>query len=421
MDFAPLLAAVDSPPLSMELRIPLSALNFLEFAIWGAWFVVLGQYLNAINFSRKAIGSIYATMSLGAIFSPMFVGAIADRYFAAQLLMGVLHLIGAGLLCWMAYIHTERKFFWVTLLYSLVYTPTMSLTNAVGLANIPDSNRDFPMIRVFGTIGWIAANLALKLVLKPGQPVNNRPLLLAAVLSLVLGVFSFFLPNTPPAASAEGLTVAESFSAFFSTMGDAVGLLKETQFATFFGVSLLISIALAFYYSFTSLYLEKRIGVRPDNVGPLMTLGQWVELAVMFTLPWFLATLGIKWVLAVGMAAWGVRYAIFALEKPFALIVFAVAIHGICFDFFFAAGMIHVGNIAPEFAKASAQALFLMVTYGIGMYLGTEASGWLNQALTTKVVDPKTGAASDVTDWRTFWAVPAVGSLVSLVLFLILT
>ena len=140
-------------------------------------------------------------------------------------------------------------------------------------------------------------------------------------------------------------------------MGEAVGLLQETQFAAFFGVSLLISIALAFYYSFTSLYLEKRIGVAPDNVGPLMTLGQWVELAVMFTLPWFLQTLGIKWVLAVGMAAWGVRYAIFALEKPFALIVFAIAIHGICFDFFFAAGMIHVSNIAPEAAKASAQAL----------------------------------------------------------------
>src|SRR5688572_26308964 len=162
-----LLAASEAPPLSWELRLPLSTLNFLEFAIWGAWFVVLGQYLDSLNFSRKAIGSIYATMSLGSIFSPIFIGAIADKYFASQWLLAILHLSGAALLYWLAHIKTSRKFYWVALTYALVYSPTLALSNAVVFTHIPDSERDFPSIRVLGTIGWIAANLVLKVLLKP--------------------------------------------------------------------------------------------------------------------------------------------------------------------------------------------------------------------------------------------------------------
>ena len=196
-------AGANPAPLDLAVRMPLSVMTFLEFAVWGAWYVVLGNYLNTIGFSRKDIGRVYATIPLGAIISPMFVGAIADRYFASEQLMAVLHIAGAGLLAWLAYIRTPRLFFWVTLGYALMYTPTLSLSNAVVFANVPTS-LDFPEIRVLGTIGWIVAGLSLRLFIRPGQQVNNSPLLLGAVLSAILGLVSLFLPHTPPLASGSG-------------------------------------------------------------------------------------------------------------------------------------------------------------------------------------------------------------------------
>lgn len=383
-------------------------MQFLEYAIWGAWFVVLGQYLNSLKFTGKQIGSIYATMSLGGIISPIIFGAIADKLFASQYVIGALHLVGCGLLYWMAQIKTPFKFYWVTLAYALVYAPTMALTNAIIFANVPDSQRDFPTIRVLGTIGWIAANLSLKVLLKPGEPVNNRPLLLASVLSAILGVFAFFLPNTPPADSASALPFV-----------DALELLAEPSFAIFFGVSFFITIALAFYYSFTSLFLEQKIGVQPGNVGPLMTIGQWMEIVFLLLLPTFLDMLGLRWVLILGMAAWGIRYAIFSAGGPFPLIVLGLALHGICFDFFFAAGFIYVDQTAPQAIRNSGQALFGTLTYGLGMYLGTEASGWTHHYFTKEVVDPTTQEKVRVTDWKKFWMVPCVGVFVCLVPFLI--
>ena len=395
------------PPLTMELRIPLSALHFLEFAIWGAWWVVLGQYLEGLHFSRKAIGNIYATMSLGSIIAPMFVGAIADRYFAGEHVMAALQLTGAVLLFCMARTTGQRSFYWVTLLYALTFAPTLSLVNALVFPHIPavDHDRVFPLIRLWGTVGWITSNLGLKLILKPGRPVSNRPLQLAAGLSLVLGVFSFWLPHTPPHAEASPF--------------DAFALLNDPSFAVFFGVSFLIAMAAAFYFGFVAIYLEKKVGIRSDNVGPLTTIGQWVELGVMFTVGWSLENFGMKWVLAIGMAAWGIRFGFFALGKPIALVVLGVALHGLCFDYFFTAGFIHVAKTAPEAISASAQGLFGVVTYGLGMYLGTEASGWLNQRLTREVVDPATGTVERITDWRTFWLIPAVSILVSVALFVI--
>jgi nucleoside transporter len=371
--------------------------------------VVLGNYLNSLNFSRKDIGRIYATMYLGAIISPMFMGTIADLYFAGEQLNGVLHLIGAVLLFWMARIHQPRLFYWVALAYALVYSPTLALANSVVFSNIPDPQRDFPTIRVLGTIGWIAAGMSLRLFIKPGQPVNNRPLLLASVLSLVLGVFSFFLPYTPPQATEGEIPFLK-----------AVQLLEEPSFAIFYGVSFLITLALAFYYSWTALFLEKAGGVKPENVGPLMTIGQWVEIFFMFSLPWFLQELGMKWVLALGMAAWAIRYAIFASNGPLLFLLVGLALHGVCFDFFFAAGFIYVDQAAPPGIKNSAQSLFAVLTYGLGMWLGTEASGWLNQRLTKEQIKPTTGEKERVTDWRTFWLVPCAGAALSLILFLIL-
>jgi nucleoside transporter len=403
-----LLAAADAAAsLELGMRLPLSALNFLEFAIWGAWYVVLGNYLNSLQFSRKDIGRIYATIPIGSVIAPLFVGAIADMYFASEQLLGVLHLAGAVLLFAMAQIKQPRAFFWTALAYALAYSPTLALANAVVFANVPASENDFPMIRVLGTVGWILAGLSLRLFIKPGQPVNNRPLLLAAALSLILGVYSFFLPHTPPKGKSE----------VFLT---ALDLFKDSSFAVFFGVSFLITIALAFYYSFTPLYLESGTKVKPANVGPVMTIGQWVEIGFMLSLPWFLAQLGMKWVLLLGMAAWAVRYALFTVGRPFALVLLGIALHGICFDFFFAAGFIYVDKTAPEAIRASAQSLFAVLTYGLGMWLGTEASGYLNQWLTTEAIDPNTGEKTRVTNWNQFWLYPCLGALLSLLLFAVL-
>lgn len=407
-------AAAEKPALELAMRIPLSVMNFLEFAIWGAWFVVLGNYLHSMNFSRPAIGRIYATMSLGAVISPMFVGTIADRYFSSQLLMGVLHLAGGALLFWMANIKTVRQFYWVTLAYALVYAPTLALSGSVTFANVPDGGRDFPSIRVLGTIGWIAAGIALRFLLKPGEPVNNRPLLLAAVLSIVLGVYSFFMPDTPPSAASDR-SILEGIPFL-----KAVNLLSDFSFAVFFGVSFFITLALAFYYSWTALFLEQEAKVKPENVGPVMTIGQWMEIIFLLALPWFLENLTMKWVLALGMAAWGLRYAIFASKAPFEILLIGVALHGVCFDFFFAAGFIHVDNTAPSDIKASGQALFAVLTYGLGMWLGTEASGWLNQWATVETTDPATGAIVKKTDWTKFWSIPCIGVVIALIAFVAL-
>jgi nucleoside transporter len=337
----------------------------------------------------------------------MFIGAIADRWFASEYVMAASHLIGAVLLFVLAKVKTPFGFYWIALLYALAYAPTLALVNSIVFAHVPDATRDFPLIRVAGTIGWILAGLSLKVLLKSGQPVNNRPIMLAGALSIVLGIASFYLPHTPPSGEGEIPFIA------------ALNLLKEPSFAIFFGVSFLVTIALAFYFSFTAIFLERRIGVNTENIGPLMTIGQMVEIFFMFSLGWFIKTLGMEYVLALGILAWILRYAFFAIGSPFLLILLGIGLHGICFDFFLGAGFIHVENTAPAGIRASAQQLFSVVTYGLGMYIGTEASGWLNQWLTREEKDPASGAIVRVTRWRAFWLVPCVGAVIALALFLL--
>ena len=425
----PLVLFAQAPDLPLERRVPFSILHFLEFAIWGAWFVVLGNYLNStLGFSRKDIGRIYATMPLGTVLAPLFAGTLADRYFAAEHVMGVLHLLGGLLLYAMAMARNPRPFYWAAFVYALLYSPTLALVNSIPFAHVPDAERDFPTIRVFGTIGWIAAGLSLRFLLRPGEPVNNRPLLVASGLSIALGLFSFFLPHTPPPQESsftrdvQELMSDPANSAIVNNIPflNALDLLREPSFAVFFGVSFFITLALAFYYSWTALYLENDAGVKPENVGPLMTIGQWMEIVFLLALPWFLKEFGMRWVLIIGMAAWGLRYAIFASRAALPLLLVGVALHGICFDFFFAAAFIHVEQTAPPAIRSSAQSLFAVLTYGLGMWLGTEASGWLNQTFTTETIDPATGLKTRVTDWTKFWLVPCIGVIIALVAFVAL-
>ena len=423
-------------------------LHFLEFAIWGAWYVVLGNFLEARGFSRKDIGRIYGTMAVGAIISPVFVGAIADRYLSTQLVIGGLHLAGAVLLFAMSRIRTSRSFYWTALVYSLAYSPTLALVNSIVFANIPEgleASTYFPLIRVFGTIGWILAGLSLKLLLKPNEPVSERPLLLAACLSAVLGFYSLRLPDTPPAFPAAVANSVEE-GKFTREVGDqllevgnvqqaidegllsreqAKGIPKPFQFADVFGlvrelpvflmVSLVISMAMGFYFAFGALFLEKNARVEPQNVGPIMTIGQLVEIVFMLSLPWFLGTLGMPTVLALGVAAWAIRFGFFSIGT-LPLVLIGIALHGICFDFFFAAGFIHVDALASEAIRNSAQTLYGMLVYGVGLYLGNELAGWLNQYCTLETTAEGEIKLVRHTNWRKFWAIPCAVVTIALLL-----
>ena len=417
---------------------------FLQYAIWGAWFVVVFLYLTKTRqFSGTEAASIIGTMALGTIFAPLFIGQIADRYFSSEKLMGVLHLAGAALLYLMAVVTSFAAVYVVALIYALLYSPTLVLSNSITFTHVPDGGRDFPRIRVFGTIGWIVAGLIVGQVLTafiPSANSTNAPLFLAAGFSVALGLFSFALPHTPPPGKT-----GDSFPAL-----RAVGLLRSPSFAVFFGVSFIITIVLAFYYSLTSDFLDRstlpqlaalanvpngtlqytiNLGfwrfpliMNPETV---MTIGQLSEMCLLPLLPWFLRRMGMKWVLAMGMAAWGIRYLLFALGangyvSPWAVIA-SLALHGVCFDFFFAAGFIYVDNEAPREIRASGQALFTFLTYGVGMWLGSELSGIIRDSYiasyTYDWTDTWLPVIRPIYDWYHIWILPSIGVLISLVIF----
>ncbi len=400
-----------APPLDPGVRLQLSVMMFLQFAIWGSWFVVFFPYLSALRFSDTEAGALVGNMALGAILSTMFAGYIADRLIDSEKLMAICHLGGAALLYFIAQTQNPNEYwtlFALTLGYALLYNPTLVLANSITFRHVPDGQRDFPGIRVLGTIGWIAAGFGIDMLFaRDGKTAadSNGPLLLAAGLSAALGVFSLMLPKTPPTGR----------------VGDAVpfvkalGLFKDFSFAVFFVVSLVITIVLAFYYTVTGEFLKSEVKIQ--NIGSTMLIGQVCETIFLPLLPLFLWRIGMKWVLALGMFCWGLRYLLFSQAGPeglgYWMAIFGIALHGFCFDFFFAAGFIHCDNEAPKDIKASAQALFSFLTYGIGMWLGSLLSGVLRDYYTTGEGDAK------VTDWTHFWQVPAFGVLGCLVVFVL--
>ncbi|MDB5295773.1 MAG: transporter, partial [Phycisphaerales bacterium] len=353
------------PEFDLGIWARLSVMMFLQFAVWGAWFTVLNLYLGkTLGFSGTQIGSVYGTMALGAIFSMTVAGQLADRVLASEYLMAIFHLAGAVLLFLLARVTSFGGFWWVALAYALMYNPTLALSNAIAFANIKNSTH-FAWVRVFGTLGWILAGMSIDFVMPAGSADTNRPILLAAALSAALGVFSFFLPHTPPSGrKGDGIPFVRAFK-----------LLRDPSFGVFFAVSLLITIALAFYYGFAGSFLDE---AKVKNVASVMTIGQWSELLFMLLLPFGIRYLGMKFVLAIGMAAWVVRYYLFSTAADgthYTLLLLGVALHGVCFDFFLAAGFIHTDTKAPAAIRGSAQALFSFLVYGVGMFLGSEISG----------------------------------------------
>ena len=371
----------------------LSLMMFLQFFVWGAWFVTLGTHLGEIGFTGSQVGYAFLMNNIAAIISPFFVGMIADRFFASQKVMGVLHLVGGVIMYLSADITSVGLLIFSLLLYNLTYMPTLALVNAVSFNKMRSPEAEFPKVRVWGTLGWIAAGLVISFVLSKFYPDVEKtavPMKMAAAASILMGLYSFTLPNTPPQNVGKEVTAGEVLGI------KALGLLKERAFFVFVLCSLLISIPLAFYYNFTNPFLND-LGMQ--RAAAKMSLGQASEVVFMILMPWFLARLGVKKMLLVGMLAWVVRYALFASGNlgPMAWMLYGgILLHGICYDFFFVTGQIYVDKKAPREIRASAQGFIALITYGVGIGLGSILSGNVVEAFTV----------GGVKDWRTIWWIP---------------
>ena len=391
------------------LNMRLSVMMFLQFFVWGAWYTTVAVYMTSQGMSDLTHWP-FTVNPIAAIVSPFFLGLVADRYFSTEKVLGVLHLAGGGLMLMVPGLSAAPTLFIVALLaYNLCYMPTLGLANSLAFHHIQDQERQFPLIRVFGTIGWIVAGLFVSFVLSrfvAELPERTAlPLYTTAIASLLLGLYSFTLPHTPPSAVNQRVSVR-------SIAGlDALQQLGSRPFYIFIASSLLICIPLAAYYNFTQLFLEA-VGV--ENIAATQTLGQMSETLFMLLMPLMFARLGVKWMLAVGMAAWVLRYLLFAWAAPgevFWMVAAGILLHGICYDFFFVTGQIYVDKKSTPAIRGQAQGFLVLVTYGVGMLIGAQVAG--------NVFNGFLGGAAALTlvEWQQFWYIPAAFAAVILVFF----
>jgi len=381
---------------------------FLEFFIWGGWFVTMGSYLGSnLHASGAQTALAYSTQAWGAIIAPFIVGLIADRYVNAERLLGAFHLAGGILMYALYSSRSFQAFYPFVLAYMVLYMPTLALVNAISFRQMDEPARHFSGVRVWGTIGWIVAGLAISYLAwdsRAGiaQGLLRNTFLMCSVGSFALGLYSFTLPRTPPrppAGERAGLGALLGF--------DALVLLKERNFAVFFAASILICIPLAFYYQNANQFLTE---IQVANATGKQTIGQMSEVLFMLAIPLFLRTFGMKATLLIGMLAWAGRYVLFAFgnahDLAFMLLV-GIALHGVCYDFFFVSGQIYTDFKAGEHHKAAAQGLITLATYGVGMLIGFWATGLIDDVYSV-------GATHD---WRSIWLYPAAFAALVFVLF----
>jgi nucleoside transporter len=412
---------------------------FLQFFVWGAWYVTLGTYLSTAKgadggrlFSDAFVGYAYGAAAIAAIIAPLFVGMFADRYFSSERLLCVLHLMGAVLLYLLSTVASPGIFYAMLIAYFLTYMPTLALVNSLSFHHLDDPGKEFPAIRVLGTIGWIVAGLLVGSLLVAQQKVGfvfdkpfglpftfslgetlgpeasieptTIPIAIAAAAQVLLGLLCLLLPHTPP-SNPEGQ------QSIVNLLGlDALGLMKEWSFAVFIIGSFLICIPLQFYYTFTNPFLNE---LEVVNAAGKQSYGQMSEIFFMLLMPLFFTRLGVKWMLLVGMVAWALRYILFAFGDTGSgmwMLYFGILLHGICYDFFFVTGQIYVDNKAPSNIRGSAQGFLTFVTLGLGLFVGSIISG--------KVVGHY--AMAEGHDWRAIWLVPAVMAGGVLILFALL-
>ncbi|QDV23275.1 MFS transporter [Aureliella helgolandensis] len=395
-----------------SVRFKLCVMMFLQFFVWGAFFVPMGAYLGVLFAGDKEInqiiGSVYATQTWAALFAPLVVGFVADRLFNKEVVNGVLHLLGGGLLWWCATVtDSSAQFAWIMFAFFLCYMPTLALANSITFQNVESIERDFPQIRVWGTIGWIVSGLVVSQSMFGIFPLpvlpwlenagsTSFPLKLSAAVSILYGFYSFFLPASPPQGRDQPISLVKILGL------DALQLFKNPSYLVFAVCSFLICIPLAFYYART--YEFTSAMAFGSKTAGVMALGQVSEIGFMIAVPFFLSRLGVKKMLLVGMLAWALRYALFGfMPSSAAMLVLGIVLHGICYDFFFVTGQLYTDRVAPPGIRTSAQAFVGLLTYGAGMLVGNYLSGQWGAYIE---LDP-TGAEGWLAGAKMFWLMPA--------------
>jgi nucleoside transporter len=382
--------------------ISLAVMMFLEYFIWGSWYVTLGTYMGEnLHSSGIQIGATYGALAVATIISPFFVGMVADRFFAAQKIMGVLHLLGGVVLFLATRIVDNAVFYWIVLLYSLLYMPTIALSNSVAFNQMNDPGKQFPWIRVFGTIGWIVAGLILG---KLGLEKTTSSFHIAAGASIALGLFSFLLPNTPPKGRSGEVSASKTLGS------DAFVLFKDKPYLIFFIAAILVCIPLSFYYGFANKFLNE---LNFPEAAFKMTFGQVSEAVFILAIPFLFNSIGVKKMLLMGMFAWILRYLFFAygnIDANAWMLYAGIILHGVCYDFFFVTGYMYTEKKAGEKIKNSAQGLFTFATYGVGMFFGTWFSG---------IAVDRFKLPDGMHNWTSIWFVPAFIAVFVLIYFIL--
>jgi nucleoside transporter len=379
----------------------LSLMMLFQYFIWGSWYVTMGTYMSEfLQSSGIQIGAAYSALAIATMISPFFIGMVADRYFAAQRIMGVLHLLGAFLLYFATQIEDNTIFYWVILFYSLLYMPTIALSNSIAFQQMSDPGKQFPWIRVFGTVGWIVAGLMIAALEVEKTEFTFH---MAAIASFLLGLFSFALPNTPP----KGKTADTTASSAIGT--EAFVLFKDKPYFIFFIAAILVCIPLSFYYGFANLFLNE---AGMENAAGKMTLGQVSEALFILAIPFMFNSVGVKKMILIGMVAWILRYVCFAYgntDSNLWMLYAGIILHGICYDFFFVTGYMYTEKKAGLKIKNAAQGLFTFATYGLGMFIGTWVSGFVADHYTK----------NNEYQWTSIWYVPAGIAVFVLVYFIL--